>query len=215
MLGKELHELDAAIKANLKVSDVPEDWKMQNLLKVEVHNQGDIEDEWNDVEATWDDIKDSKPVRNMGKSLKRWGESKEVDQLKALDKKFKASPMGKKLTKEWTDVFEELDGAVYHNKKGVHIDNDALEEATEEMEDVEAVYKKLEKTHWKKDFDTAFKNVFSNKEAQSVYRRHDAFKKSEEGQALKAELKDFENSLKKNVEVSDVPDSWKKDMFLF
>merc|ERR1711990_658363 len=58
MLGKELHELDAAIKANLKVSDVPEDWKMQNLLKVEVHNQGDIEDEWNDVEATWDDIKD-------------------------------------------------------------------------------------------------------------------------------------------------------------
>jgi hypothetical protein len=166
MLGKELHDLDVAIKTNLKVSDIPEDWKMQqNLLKVDIHNQGDIEDEWNDVESTWDEIKDSRPVRNMGKSLKRWGESQEVDDLKALDEKFQASPMGQKLKKEWTDVFEELDGAVYHNAKGVHIDNDALEEATEELEDVEKVYKKLEKTHWNKDFHTAFEKAFTNKEA--------------------------------------------------
>merc|ERR1712167_232208 len=191
MLGKELHELDQAIKENLKISDVPEDWKaQQNLLKIEITNSDDIEDEWNDVEETWDDIK-------------------------ALDKKFYASPMGKKLKSEVKDVFESLDGAIYHNKKGIHIDNSKMDEVEGEINDVEKVFKKLEKTHWKKDYDAAFEAVFSNKQFASVGRRAKAFKHSKQGKALKSELHDFKMALKENVHVSDVPDSWKKDMFLF
>lgn len=216
MLGKQLHELDAAIKANLKVTDVPEEWKnKQNLLHIEVHNTDDIEDEWNDVEDTWKDIEHSKPVRNLGDSVERWAKSKEMHELAKLDKKFWHSKDGKILKKEWTDVFEELDGAIYHNKKGMHIDNGKLADVEDELNDVEAQYKHLEKTHWKKDFDAAFKNVFSNKEFKAVHRRGEAFKHSDEGKALKSELKDFKESLEENVEVSDIPKRWQKDMFLF
>lgn len=68
-----------------------------NLLKVTVHNQEAIESEWTDVENTWNAVKDSRAVRNLGSSLKRWGNSKEVKALKKLDKKFIASPEGQEL----------------------------------------------------------------------------------------------------------------------
>lgn len=101
-LGKELKELDQALKENVKVSDIPEDWKAeQNLLHIKINNQDDIEDEWDDVEETWDEIKDSRPVRNLGDSLEDWGTSQEIKDLKALDKKFLKSPRGQKLMKEW------------------------------------------------------------------------------------------------------------------
>jgi len=44
----------------------------------------------------------------MGSSLERWAESPEVKQLEELDKKFLASPEGKKLVQEWTDFGEQL-----------------------------------------------------------------------------------------------------------
>lgn len=216
-LGKELKDLDQAIKENLKVTDIPEDWKKeQNLLHIKINNAEDIEDEWDDVEETWDDIKDSRPVRNLGQSLEDWGTSQEMKDLEALDKKFIKSPRGQKLRKEWMDVFKELDGAVYHNDQGhIHIDNGKIDEVEDELKDVEAQYKALKKTHWAKEYHEAFKDVFSNKEFQKVGRRAEAFKHSKQGKALKAELKDFKQSLKENVEVTDVPEDWKKNLFLF
>ena len=116
-LAKELTDLDNSLKKNVKVSDVPEEWKdQQNDLKVTIHNQDDIEREWTDVERTWKRIEHSRPVRNLGSSLERWFESEEHDRIEELDKKFLASPRGKRLVAEWSDVFETLDDAVYHNK---------------------------------------------------------------------------------------------------
>lgn len=70
------------------MSDVPEDWKTTNNLKVTVHNTKAIEKEWNDVEETWGKIKNSRPVRNLGSSVKRWTESDEVEDYMELEKKF-------------------------------------------------------------------------------------------------------------------------------
>lgn len=88
MLAKELVELDEALKTNVKVTDVPEEWKEgQNNLKIHVSDAGiqDIEDEWNDVENTWEDIEHSRPVRNLEGSLERWGHSAEVQHIHELD----------------------------------------------------------------------------------------------------------------------------------
>jgi len=78
---------------------------VEELLKITVSPAGGkvLEKEWNDVEAVWDKIDDSQPVRNVAASLKRWGNSQEMKDLESLDKKFLATPMGKKLIKEWTD----------------------------------------------------------------------------------------------------------------
>ena len=215
-LKKELKDLDKAIKKNLEVTDIPEEWKHhQNMLKIKVTDHEAIEEEWDDVEETWNEIKGSKPVRNLGKSLKRWGESEEVDDLKELDKKFYASERGQRLVHEWEDVFKALDETVYHNEDGIYINNEEMKHLGDELEDVGDEYKDLETTHWKEDYDAAFKAAFSNKEAASVGRRGETFKKSKEGMALKKEMKEFKQSLKDNIEVSDVPEDWKKNMFLF
>jgi len=41
------------------------------------------------------------------------------------------------------------------------------------------------------------------------------FENSEEGKMLAEELEDLEEALDKHVKVSDVPEDWKNDMFLF
>merc|ERR1711907_431080 len=135
------------------------------MLKIEVSKKGQarIEDEAEDVANTFDAIKDSRPVRNLESSLKRWGKSKEVANIKALDKKFLASPAGKRLIAEWKDVGECLHDNVYENDTGYHVDNSALNELTDELEDVGNEYQKLSKTHWWKDCDAAYKAAFHNK----------------------------------------------------
>ena len=184
-------------------------------MKVKVHNQEDIESEWTDVEQTWDAIKDSQPVRNLGNSLKKWGESSEVKKIKKLDKKFMKSPEGKRLIAEWEDVFKTLDGAVYHNKSGFHIDNESIAALEDELDDVADQYEELEGSKWDKAYTKAWGAATSNKEAKALERRAKSFKKSEEGAALKKELHEFGKSLHDNVEVSDIPEHWKKDMYLF
>lgn len=47
---KEMIDLKRALKQNVKVSDIPEEWKNMNMLKVKIHDKEDIEEEWNDVE---------------------------------------------------------------------------------------------------------------------------------------------------------------------
>lgn len=215
-LKKEVVDLKTALKTHVKVSEIPESWKKEmNMLKVTVHNQGAIEKEWTDVENVWGAIKDSRPVRNLGSSLERWGESAEVKNLKALDKKFVASPEGQALVREWEDVFKSLDGAVYHNDSGFHIDNAALQTLEDELDDVADQYEDLEKTHWAAEYEAGWKAATSNKQAKSLERRAKSFKKSAEGAALKKELHEFGKSLHDNVKVTDVPEHWKKDMTLF
>lgn len=124
MLFKELGDLDHSIKKNVKVSDVPDDWKTTNNLKITVHNKDAIEKEWNDVEHTWGKIKGSRPVRNLGSSIKRWAHSDEVEDYVELEEKFLKTPRGKRMKQEWADVFKQLDKSVYHNKNGLYIDND-------------------------------------------------------------------------------------------
>merc|ERR1719230_758496 len=82
--------------------------KQMNFLKIEIDDEDEIEDAVEDVKATWKKIEHSKVIRNLGDSLKEWGESDEVEHLKELDKKFLASPEGKALVKEWTDFGEAL-----------------------------------------------------------------------------------------------------------
>merc|ERR1711990_536580 len=132
----------------------------------------------------------------MGSSLERWGESEEVAQLKALDDKFKASPEGQRLIAEWTDVFQVLDKHTYHNDAGFHIDNEAMPEIEDELDDVADQYENLEGGKWDKAYEYYGEKAFTNKEAESVYRRADRFKKSEEGQALKKEVKEFKHTVK-------------------
>merc|ERR1719446_38569 len=183
----------------------------ENLLKIDVHNTDDIAQEWEDVEATWEEIKHSRPVRNLGSSLERWGNSEEVHHLKALDEKFKASPAGKRLVAEWTDVFETLDDVVEHTDTGIHIDNDEMSHLEDELDDVADQYEKLEGSKWDHAFQNAWKDALTNREWGSVQRRGKAFKHSPQGKALKKEVHEFGHTLKKNVKVTDIPEHWKKE----
>jgi hypothetical protein len=208
-----------AKKDDSSSSDEEDLEEIEELLKITISKQGrkEIEKEWNDVENVWDKIDDSKPVRNVEASFKRWAHTPEMKQLEALDKKFLATPQGKKMEREAKDVFEALDDAIYHNKKGdLHIDNDDLEDVDDEVKDFIDELKKFKKSHWAKDYDHAMKKVFSNKQAQSLHRRMVAFKNSNEGKALGKEMKDFKMSLKKNVKITDLPKNFEEeDMYLY
>lgn len=196
---------------------------VEELLKITVSPAGQkvIEKEWNDVEAVWDKIDDSAPVRNAQASLKRWAHSKEMQDLESLDKKFLATPRGKKMKAEIEDVFRHLDKTVYHNKQGLHIDNKELETLDDEMTDVADEMKAFKKSRWNKLYNDQMRKVFSNKQAQSLHRRLVAFEKSNEGQALKKEMHDFKMALKKNVKITDLPrydedeNDQDDDLFLF
>lgn len=216
MLAKELHELDMSLKKNVKVSDVPEDWKKgQEDLKITVTNSNDIEDEWDDVEETWEDIEHSRPVRNLQGSLERWAHSPEIQHLKRLDEAFVKSPEGQRLVREWDDVFKTLDEVVYHNDDGIQIDNDEMPHLEDEIDDVIHEYEELDGGAWDRAYDKGWEAATHNKEFASVGRRAESFKKSKEGHMLGKEVHDFKMSIKKNVHVTDVPEEWKKDMFLF
>ena len=205
-----------AIKTNLKITDIPEDWKEStNMLKVTVKDSKPIEEAWDDVEKVGKAIQNSRPVRNLKSSLERWGGSDEVKTVAETEKAFMKTKQGKKMVQEWEDVFKTLDETVYHNKKGLYIDNDHVDDLSDELDDVEDEYKKLAKSPWGSKLKKVYTDAFTNKEWKSVGRRGEAFEKSKEGQALKVELDDFGKALKENVKVTDVPEEWKKDMFLF
>ena len=181
-----------------------------NSLKLKVTNQDDIDREFNDVRRTAHRIHNSRPARNLRSSIKRWAHSKEMANLEKYDDKFWASPAGQRLAAEWRDVGDVLEEHVYHNKRGIHIDNDAMPEIEDELDDVADQYQKLEHSGWAKGYDYHFDKVFNNKEAHAVERRAKAFKRSAPGKALKKEMREFKQTVKENVHVSDVPEHWKK-----
>ena len=90
-----------------------------------------------------------------------------------------------------------------------------MQHLEDELDDVADQYEKLEKTKWKPAYDKAYHDWFTNDEAKSVHRRAQAFKHSPQGHKLKKEVKEFKHTVKDNVEVTDIPEHWKKDMFLF
>ena len=72
---------DEVSLTHVELEDEEDDDEMlANMLKIQVSKEGakKIETEWKDVEVTWKKIANSRPVRNVESSLKRWGDSKEV-----------------------------------------------------------------------------------------------------------------------------------------
>ena len=156
-------------------------------------------------------------MRNLGASLNRWGNSKEISDIKALDKKFMSTPRGKKMAREIGDVFQQLDKSVYHNKAGLQINNKELVHIDDELNDVEAEFKSFKKSKWQKIYEAKWEAAFKNKQAHSVHRRMKAFKKSPQAAALKKEMREFKVSLKKNVKVTDIPKNFAEEdnLYLF
>jgi hypothetical protein len=97
MLGKEVREFGQALKTHVKVTDVPKKWK-KAMHGLRVDFEEDAEEEINEaaegVKATWASIEHSPVVQNVGEKAMKWGTSDEVNELKALDEKFKRSAEG-------------------------------------------------------------------------------------------------------------------------
>merc|ERR1712159_467628 len=152
-LAKELKELDMALKKNVKVTDLPKDMQEEmELLKIEITKAGQaaIEKEFNDVFVVAEKVKMARSVRNMKNSLERWGKSDEVAALKALDKKFWASPEGKELFLELKDFSDGLKDHIKKTPNGIHIDHDGMQVIEDEMDDIEHEYKMLHGSKWEK-----------------------------------------------------------------
>jgi len=95
------------------------------MLKIEVTKQGakEIEKELNDVGEVADKIKNTKPVKRVKRSFRRWAHTDEVKAIKELDKKFLKSVQGQKLMKEWKEFGESLKAHVKETPNGIHVDN--------------------------------------------------------------------------------------------
>ena len=209
---KEMKELKHAIKDELEVTDIPEDWKHNaDLLKIEVsdHGQEVINQEWEEVMNVGKAIKHSKPVKRVGRALEDWAETKEVQALKKLDQAFLQSKEGKELMEEWKEFGEALKKHVQETPNGIHIDDEGIEAIEEEAEDLDREYSALEHSHWAKKYDAAWKAALETQEAHVLGHEVDAFGHSKEWKALEKELKDLDAALQKHVEVSDVPEHWK------
>ena len=216
-LHKEIVDLKNAIKQNVKVTDLPDHWKdEEDLLKIEINKVGQaaIEKEINDFKDVAEKVKMSRPVRNMGNSLERWGKSDEVAALKALDKKFLASPEGKELMLEWKDFGMSLKEHIKKTKNGIHVDHAGMQIIEDEADDVEHEYKMLHGSKWEKAYDAAWKKATTSPEAKSVGRRFETFSKSAEWKMLEKELKELDAALKKHVKVTDLPKDMQEEMEL-
>merc|ERR1719443_1068239 len=178
MLKKELMELDAALKKYVKVTDVPKDVEdVVEMLKIQLSKQGqlEIEKELGDVHKTMEAVKMTRSVRNMKNSLKRWGRSKEVAELKALDKQFWASEEGQHLKLELQDIVHGLDGHIKKTPQGWHIDHEGVQYVQDDLDDVDHLMDELEDSKWDGLYEAAWKKATSNKEAGSVERRFAKF----------------------------------------
>lgn len=149
-----------------------------NALKIHISEKGQrvIEKEGNDIKDTLESIKDSRPVRNLESSLKRWCKSAEAMKIKALDEKFYASPEGKALIEEWKDIghtLEEME--VFEMKHNghykLHIDNEHMDALADELQDVSDQYEALEGSKWDKAYTKAWEAATTNDEAAGVGRR--------------------------------------------
>lgn len=127
-------------------SSSSDDEDLEELLKITVSPAGQkvIESEAREVGETAKKIANSQPVRNLKASIKRWAHTKEMKRLETLDKKFLASPEGKRLMKEWHDFGVALKKSIKKTKNGVHIDNKAVNNISDEADDVADQYDSLD-----------------------------------------------------------------------
>lgn len=62
---------------------------------------------------------------------------------------------------EWEEFGEALEASVVHHEDGlIEIDNEALEEAEDEADDIVETYEELEDSHWAEEYDEAFEAAF-------------------------------------------------------
>jgi hypothetical protein len=108
-----------------------------------------------------------------------------MKRLEKLDKAFVASPEGKRLLKEWHDFGVALKKSIKKTKNGIHIDNKAIANISDEADDVADQYDALDGSKWDKAYTAAWKAATSNKQTASLKRRMHSFKMSMEGKALK------------------------------
>ena len=157
------------------------------------------------------EIKKARSTRNLKNSLEKFAMTKEIANIKKIDKAFMASPEGKKLIHEWMDVGHVLDENLYHNKNGIHFPNEHMDELSDELSDVAHEYEKLDGSKWDKAYQAGWKAAFESKHGQQFVRRVKAFRHSDEGEALHKEVVDVKNKIKQHVKVTDVPDHWKDE----
>lgn len=110
--------------------------------------------------------------------------------------------------KEWHDFGVALKKSIKKTKNGVHIDNKAIANISDEADDVADQYDALDGSKWDKAYTAAWKAATHNKETASLKRRMHSFKMSAEGKALRKEMIDLKHAIKKNLKVTDIPKSW-------
>lgn len=113
------------------------------------------------------------------------------------------------MVKEWTDVGKVLEENLMETENGIHFPNHKMDELSNEIDDVADTYEKFYKTHWAKAYDQGWKAALTNKESYGVRKAAQNFKHSQQGQALKKEMHELGQAIKKNVKVTDVPEEWK------
>merc|ERR1712167_393053 len=160
------------------------DFKNSNegkMLKKEAH----------DLKMSIKKIHNSPPAKALKQAFMKWAHSKEVQHLKALDKKFLASPAGKKLMKEWHDFGVALKKHIKKDKNGIYIDNKHMDDIEDELDDVKDQYKKLEGSKWDKAYTAGWKAAIH----------------SNEGKMLKKEVVELKNKIKQHLKITDLKDS--------
>jgi hypothetical protein len=141
--------------------------------------------------------------------------TQEARDLEELDREFMASDDGQDLKEEIDEFFGALEKHVQETPNGIHIDNTHMEDIEDELMDIDEQFQHLEKTQWPGQYDAAFRNLENTKEATDLEHDFENFKHSHEGQALGQELHELDQAINEHVKVSDIPENWKEDMFLF
>lgn len=205
----QVKQLKHAIHKNVKVTDIPEEWKdSESMLKFEMTPEGkkEVEKELTQVAHKARRVAHSKPARKVKRSLKRWAHTPEVKALKKLDHQFLKSEQGQKLLKEWREFGHALKTHIHKTKHGIKIDNDSFQVIHDESEDVAQELEKLDHSEWGAKYDRAWKNATSTKQAHRVGKNFERLSKTKKWHKLEKELKDLDASLRKNVKVTDVPE---------
>lgn len=85
--------------------------------------------------------------------------------IKKLDKEFLASKEGKRLIAEWKDVGRVIKKNLKKDKDGLHFPNKAIDELSDELDDVADQYKQLGKGKggWNKKYDAAWRAALETK----------------------------------------------------
>lgn len=127
------------------------------------------------------EIENSEPVQKLEHSLKKFAHTKEINNIKKIDAKFAKSPLGKKMIKEWTDVGKVLEENLKETDNGVHFDNEAMDELSEELDDVADTYETFGKSRWAKAYEKGWNAALKTPEAGQVKKSAKEFKTSPQG----------------------------------